>query len=71
MATTKTQKVMLELELPADKLEALKPIMKDGKLKIVIGKNSFIACNAAFVACNIAFAEHKAAFIACNAAFIK
>jgi predicted transcriptional regulator len=72
MATTKkTQKVLLELELPADKLESLKPMMKDGKLKIVMGKNSFVACNAAFVACNAAFTEHKAAFVACNAAFTK
>lgn len=44
----KTQKVLLELELPADKLKALSPIMKDGKIKIVMGKDSFVACNAAF-----------------------
>lgn len=67
----KTQKVLLELELPADKLKALSPIMKDGKIKIVMGKDSFIACNAALVACNSAFTEHKATFVACNATFSK
>lgn len=72
MATTKkSQKVIIELELPSEKLEALKPMMKDGKLKIVLGKKSFVACNAAFIACNAPFKEHKAAFIACNAAFTK
>lgn len=71
MATKKMQKVLIELQLPADKVELLKPGLKDGKLKIVLGKNSFVACNAAFVACNAAFKESRAAFIACNAAFIK
>lgn len=71
MESKNTQKVMLELELPSDKLEALKPMIKEGKIKIVLGKNSFVACNAAFVACNAAFTENRAAFIACNAAFTK
>ena len=71
MAAKRTQKVMLELQLPADKLEALKPMIKDGKIKITLGPNSFVACNAAFIACNSAFTEHKAAFVACNAAFTK
>lgn len=68
---TKTQKVILELELPSDKMESLKPIIAEGKIKIVMGSNSFVACNAAFVACNSAFTENKVAFIACNAAFVK
>jgi hypothetical protein len=72
MASNKTtKKLMIELEIPEDKLEALKPIIKEGKIKVVLGKNSFVACNAAFVACNAAFTEKKVAFIACNAAFIK
>ena len=71
MATSrkKTKKVVIELELPANKLEKLKPMLKGGKLKIVLGQNSFIACNAPFVACNAPFTEQKVAFIACNAAF--
>lgn len=66
-----SKKVMIELEIPESKLEALKHIIKDGKIKVVLGKNSYVACNAPFVACNSAFTEHKAAFVACNAAFAK
>jgi len=65
----RSKKVILELELPASKLKALAPLIKNGKLNIVLGPNSFIACNAPFVACNAPFSEGKAAFIACNAAF--
>lgn len=66
-----TKKVLLELQLPVDKLKALTPVIRDGKITLTLGKNSFVACNASFIACNSAFSENKAAFVACNAKFSK
>lgn len=71
-AKKQNQRVTIELELPANKVEELKPLIQNGKLKIVLGQKSFVACNAAFVACNSPFtADKKVAFLACNAAFKK
>ena len=58
MATRKKspkQKVILELELTSDKVEALKPLIKNDRLQLVLGKNSFIASKSIFIACNHAF----------------